>query len=266
MIRARQRGFTLVELIVVIVVSGIVATMLSSFITQPIEGYENLAGRATLVDVADTALRRIQRDVRRALPNSVRITGGGSVLELLHTVDGGRYRLGLPGDVLDFSSADSGFDVLGALGNFSAIDLSTAQLVVYNLAPSGTSSNAYFGDNRHGLSAAGSSASHLQLASAYLFPLTSPKRRFYVVDTPVTFYCDLASGEIRRYDGYAISAVQPAPPAGSGALLANRVSACAFSYQPGTASRSGLVRLSLELTEAGETIRLMHQVHVDNAS
>jgi len=260
------RGFTLIELVVVIMISGIVATMLTGFITRPIEGYDKLSKRATLVDIADTALRRIQRDVRRALPNSIRITGGGATLELLHTIDGGRYRAGPAGDVLDFTAADTGFDVLGSLTNFAAIDLTSDQLVVYNLASSGTANNAYFGDNRQTLTATGSNANHLQLAAATQFPLAAPNQRFFIVDTPVTFSCDLASGELRRYDGYPIASSQPNPPGVTGAMLANRVSACNFSYQPGTATRSGLVQLSLELTESGETIRLMHQVHVDNAS
>jgi MSHA biogenesis protein MshO len=47
--------------------------------------------------------------------------------------------------------------------------------------------------------------------------------------------------------------------------MADHVSACSFIYHPGTPQHSGMVTLGLTLTDAGETITLMHQVHVENA-
>ena len=49
-------------------------------ITRPIEAYGDQLRRQQLVDQAEMVLRQIARDVRRALPNSIRITtfsGGG---------------------------------------------------------------------------------------------------------------------------------------------------------------------------------------------
>lgn len=43
------------------------------------------------------------------------------------------------------------------------------------------------------------------------------------------------------------------------------LSSCAFDYAVATNTRSGLVTLRLTLAEAGETITLLQQVHVDNA-
>ena len=88
------RGFTLVEMIVVITITGILAAAVAVFIRRPVESYVDAARRAELTDIADGALRRITRDVRMALPNSVRITSAGNVtyLEYLQTSGGGRYR------------------------------------------------------------------------------------------------------------------------------------------------------------------------------
>jgi MSHA biogenesis protein MshO len=47
--------------------------------------------------------------------------------------------------------------------------------------------------------------------------------------------------------------------------MAKNVSACNFSYQPGTSQRAGLVTLRLQITEDGESVTLLHQIHVDNA-
>ena len=69
----RQRGFTLIEAVMVITITGIVAAMVAIFIRTPIQSYFDLERRVEMTDTADTALRRIARDSRLALPNSVRV-------------------------------------------------------------------------------------------------------------------------------------------------------------------------------------------------
>ncbi len=205
----------------------------------------------------------MQRDIRRALPNSVRITGGGSTLELLHSSDGGRYRSKLAsngsGNILDFTAADGSFDVIGSLQAAP-----TGELVIYNLGNS--AADAYLGGNRATI-ANTSTGTLINLTSAAQFPMISPQQRFFIVDTPISYRCDIGSASLLRYAGYSITAVQGNPPSGvTGQILANKVGACVFSYSSSTATRSGLVTLQLTLTdEAGESTRLIHQIHVDNA-
>ena len=89
-----QQGFTLVEAVMVIAITGIIAAVVATFIRAPVQGSFDSARRAELTDVADTAVRRISRDLRLALPNSVRVqlVAGVYYLEFLQTSDGGRYR------------------------------------------------------------------------------------------------------------------------------------------------------------------------------
>jgi MSHA biogenesis protein MshO len=144
----RDKGFTLAEAIIVIVITGILFAAVAVFIQSPVKGFFDTARRAQLVDIADTALQRISRDVRLALPNSVRIasSGGKTYLEFLLTSGGGRYRADGPGNVLVAGSPTSSFDVFGPMPTFAGGE----SIVVFNLFanPTAISANAYVGDNR----------------------------------------------------------------------------------------------------------------------
>ncbi len=269
----RARGVTLIEMIVVIAITAIIASAVAVFISRPVEGYADAARRAEMTDIADTALRRITRDLRTALPNSIRITefpaaSGIWYLEFLHSSGGGRYRaqvdssgLGIP---LDFTAAALQFDVIGTMPTF----VGGESIVIYNLAASGATANAYVGDNRAAYST--NTPPTITLSPAWKFPFPSPGKRFQVVDYAVTYVCNPTAHELRRYWGYGIVDPQQTPPTWPSptAVLASNVAACSFTYVMGsTAQREGVVSLTLKIQESGsgEFIQLFQQVHVSNA-
>ena len=270
----------MVEAVVVITITGIIAAMLAVFIRQPVQAYIDTTRRAGLSELADTALRRMSRDLQAALPNSVRVvtSGGTTYLEFIPMLGGARYRqfptAGGTGDVLDFSTTDGAADLLGSVPVYAA----GSSVVVFNLGP-GSASDAYAGNNRAAVTSSNAvdglvssdAAPHALSFNAFRFPLPSPASRIHLVGTPVTYACTPnavmpAAGTLRRIDGYAFATDQQTPPAGASNLLAGQVAECIFAYDPEvTRSRTGLVTLWLRLEDEGEAVRLVHQIHVVNA-
>lgn len=294
-------GFTLIESLLVIVVLAIVVGMVAMFIRMPFIAYVDTAARAELVDVADTTLRRMARDIRLALPNSVRISpavadpGAPKYLELLPTKIGGRYLHaddGLAGNILQFerpgvdcaatpNDAACVFDVLGAMPVAPQDIIAGDKIVVYNLGLAGA--DAYAVNNMATVrSVVGNSVFLANQPFAAQQPaMQSPTRRFQVVSGPVIYFCDpksavnpAGSGKLLRYANHNLTSAQVTPPtlpAGPNmqtALLADGVLACSFDYEAVKNQHSGLVGLRIKLKrfdkDAAGEVELLHQVHVDN--
>ena len=290
--QSNQTGFSLFELILVIVLLGVLASGAGLLITTPIQAYNDQLRRQQLVDQAEMALRQIARDIRQALPNSIRfqnVGAAGWVLEMTNTIDGARYRdeaggvFTTPADILDFSSADTNFNLLG---NFNIpapaapaeIALPGQRLVIYNTS----SPNFYI--NVMAVGGAGvvtPSTSALTLSQngieqriginpGFQFSQSSPGQRVFLIDGPISYICDPSAGQTKmtRYSGYNFQLNQPTTAASFGGQngdVATQLSACSISYDPGTAQRGGIVTLSLTLSDGtGEAITLLHQVHVVN--
>lgn len=278
--RLRQRGFTLVEAVAVMVVTAVVATMMTVFINVPVNTYLDAVKRAEESDSADHALRRLSRDLRLALPNSVRVTG--TSIEYLETRVGLRYLaeddIDTPGGGLYLNWNDATqktFTVVGGLQPGRNAPLVGDYVVVYNLGPGQEPGNAYdcsASCNRAQI--ASLTASNITMVNNVFaaqttagVPLMSPAKRFHVVSTPVTWRCDTATGRLIRHWGYTITAAQSAVPAGGRtALLAENVFSCSFNYTQLANQHSGLIGITLGVRPKGATqnINLVHQVHLDN--
>ncbi|WP_413899466.1 type II secretion system protein [Rhodoferax sp.] len=298
-----MRGFTLIEMVMVIIILGVIGAIVAVFMKKPVDAYFDTGRRAALTDVADTAVRRIGRDVRRALPNSLRLPlAGDQCIEFIPTKTGGRYRAlpdtapgaPAPGE-LDFAAVDASFNMLGdnaALPpdqRIAAGDL----IAVYNLGIAGA--NAYNQDNTDTVSAApglvpsrvvgtttyGTETSIITAGRLTPYPLASPNNRFHVIPAAehvVTYVCaNLGenTGKLYRYARplvapYATPASCPAEPLPAGTpVLARNVTACSFVYTDVVNNnaflhRNGLLQVRLELTRANETVSLYHEVNVDN--
>jgi MSHA biogenesis protein MshO len=260
--KQHQDGFTLLELVVAITVLAVIGVVIANIIRQPIDASIEIQRRAAMANEADQLMNRISRDVRLALPNSIRVSADGLSLELLSAPQGGRYRAftatGGTGDVLDFSQPDSSFDILSP---FPSAPEAGQLIVIYNLTANNPQSNAWSGSNRATVGT-GSTFRNVVLQTPMQFPYPSPAQRFYLVTGPVQYRCQ-ADG-LWRYDGYPIQTTLTAPPSNRGQRLSGALDVCQFRYDPGTLTRFSLTTVSLGITREGERLLLEKAIHGGN--
>lgn len=288
----RCRGFTLVELVVVIVLLGVIAAGVSVFYVPAVQGYIGARSRADLAAQADHALRRMARDVQAAVPNSIR-TPGAQCFELVPAIAGGRFRRGpdtvndvSPGcnpaadcaAALDVTRATSVFDVLSPLSATPALG---DWVVVDNQNPG----DVYAGSNRAAVQAVATPDARFGrvrlTVTSTAFPAGYDGARFVVVPNAqraVFYVCSGADGTLDangdgkgtlvRLMNYGFDATYPAAcPSTTGAdVLATRVKSCRFVYDPdaGATQQSGFVSMQLELARNGELASLLMGAHVRN--
>lgn len=268
-----ERGFTLIELVVTIVISGIVVGFMSLLMVAPVDAYLAHQQRTELNDSANEAMRLLSLDIRRALPRSVRYGSTGSVaaLELLRTSQAIRYRSATPpsSPATELNlAADQDFNVFGhfngvsppggllgrrlimgyAGGNYPTIDTITPPAATINIAT-------------------GSDEDAVHVSASVNFPIDSPSKTLFVLDGSVKYLCNTNAGvnTLTRYELYAMTpALVIGVPAGVPAqVVARDVTSCAFNSVAGDATHGDLVLVRLTISRNGETVQVMHQVSVE---
>lgn len=276
MLSCRHAAFTLVELVMVIAIAGVVAVMVGAVMSRPLQGFVDLSRRAELVDLASGALNRMVRDIRMAVPNSVRVTGTGQ-LELLRSPVSGRYRANLSGstrsDPPACNASPCTIQVLSPLSVQESNQIAGMNwMVIYNIGGAGAGNGIWSPldmDNTSSVITPKATFDYaggdLTLTGAAIagfgFRYASPQHRFYLADAVVGYQC--VNGRIVRKEFSELDAA--AYDYSDAALLVDSVRSCTFRYQPGNAMRGGLVTMELVLEKTGERISLLQQVHVDNA-
>lgn len=296
-LRSQCAGFTLVEMIMVIVITGIIGGMVAVFIRSPVQAYFDTARRAELTDEADTSLRFIARELKAALPNSIRCDTSSTprYIEFLPINSGGRYRerptSGGAGNPLQFGASTTAFDLIGQ--NLAAADsamIKTAHgaatsgiVTVGNLSNNSANiCNAYALDNASNLASINGitgavvmaaisipNGCNLETATVVDDGATTNNEendrgagRFFVVGSPVLYAC--GPGGLLRYTGYtAGSGPGVSTPSGTPATLASRVNACELACENANA-RVQTISFLITVTDSDESVRLFRQVRVEN--
>lgn len=261
-------GFTLVEMVAVIVLLGIVAVASTQFIRQGVEIYTDTARRDSLQQQGRFAVERVSRELRNALPGSVRVES----------------------DCIEFAPIEAGSSYLGNVGDsqetsFQAVDfnyttaaVTNRRVAVYTIEPKDV-----YNYNRKAVvdlddvDAVAASQRQINLKNysgpGHRFRSESPSKRFYIITEPVSF-C-VRGTDLYRHDAYGWNLNQQTGIGviGAGILLAENIqttdggAVTVFDYSAGTLQRSGVAHLDMRFMEASDTdewVRFSHEVFVRN--
>ncbi|QLF92447.1 prepilin-type N-terminal cleavage/methylation domain-containing protein [Pseudomonas sp. ABC1] len=259
----RQQGFTLIEMIMVIVLASIVVVLVSTAMNRPLKAFTDQRLRASLTDQAAIVLDRMARDIRLAVPNSVRVAGaGGTTLDLMLIEVAGRYRANTivsNGERFDPPRCPAGACTIPILGPFQVPSVSTTGywLIIYNTRPENIWGNSLV-KAAFAWNSVTSELSKGVGTPEVLFPNASPQHRLYMAKDTVRYQC--AGSRLSRHEAPDVTFTKGTPT-----ILANSVGTCRFHYDAGTLERNGLVTIELKLQQDGESVTLYRQVQVNNA-
>jgi prepilin-type N-terminal cleavage/methylation domain-containing protein len=250
-----SHGFTLIELVVAIAISSIVVVFAAMFISAPIDAYEAHSRRAVLVADASGAWPRMETDLRRALPNSLRAGRNGNyvVIEMLPVLESARYVPPISGSLIAM-----GISLTTAMPPYLSVNPAAD---VYTLTGSTVPMTSW----TVGLTAT-SGEFQVTLAPAPAPAADSPKGRIFLVDRPVTYLCDEGQGTLRRYANYTAASLQtardsPGELAGAGAsneLVTQGLTSCDFQVTPVAANQLQTASVRLTTTRNGDSVTLLH--------
>jgi len=233
---ACRAGFTLIEMIMVIVILGIVGLILGRIINAATQGYQSRAAMKELQSSGRLAIDYLESELRYAIPDSVRISAGGTVLEYGRTLFVGHYHQ-ISGTVMAVDDDLSGKDFSGKW------------LVVYNTSPA----DFYAGNSSFPI--AGNSSGSITCSTT--IDRDSPDGRYYV--------CDSAVKVGRNGDGLIYySGYDPGGVEAHGQFLCRRVQSVSFALQPGTLATEPTVSLALKLVVDSLSLTLERQVRLVN--
>jgi MSHA biogenesis protein MshO len=281
----KRSGFTLVEVITVVVILSIITVLGSNFVATSVESYDRVQQRSKLVNRGRQAMERITRQLRSALPYSIRLSSdaSGLCIEFMPMTGGGNY-LGpdydADGIVDQEELPDSSNGVLpsAAYSVITApfdINVGTSRYLTVGAMAATELYSAAIPSSREEIGAIGVSAIvSIPLNGAHRFMRNSINKRFFVLDDPGRF-C-VTGSQLFFYDGYGmptdgLSGIANGAPSGSTAsLLADNISDLTgitpFQISAATQDRNSVVTVTIPFgsRDGDETIELKQSVMIRN--
>lgn len=267
--RENAKGFTLIELVLVIIILGVMAVGISGFITLSTQTYLNASNRDEIIGNARFVIERLNRELRNAVPNSIRILSVGSQKCIQFTPI-----------VASTIYTDIPVKPKLASNTFSVIPFNNNEGTPYECPVGCKDLVAVYPLNEEDIYDDASSAIgkiftiegvnktvtpwEINISNAVTVDEDSPTQRLYITKEQIS-YCAFA-GFIIRSTG-DISNVDNAIPALKSAYMAGYLdpnSDNPFRYDSATLERNAVVQIHLMFTNDGENYVFDHEVHIKN--
>jgi MSHA biogenesis protein MshO len=266
-----SRGFTLIEMIVTIVVIGILGVGVAGFIGRTTEGMMDASERTKVSAIAWIVSEKLSRELRSALPNSIRTNVSGSCVEYIPVVSASDY-LSVPTLATASNFEGVPFPNLSVSDNYALVSYRVA---VYPSTLSNLYENVVSASTNATISSlitdmvdestdpsVTANAVRIDLNAAHQFLLDSPTRRFFVVDQPVMFCFE--SGALNRYSAYGYRNTIPTGLSDR-SVMATGINLGSFDYNDATLTRNAVINIAYSIQGSnGELQPVNQEVQIRN--
>lgn len=274
-------GFTLVEMVTVILILGILVVGVSSFIIFGTRIFVESSSVDQVLSQSRFAVERMTRELRSALPNSLRVNTDSLTYQCIEFVPIEASTTYLTMPIVPAAAASTGIVILD--NTVSAIRVNQFAWI-YPLIDADVYSSARQKRAQVKTIATAPSPLEHQVTLTFTAPTrfaeASPRQRIYFGSSPVSYCFEKGpSGnelQLLRYAGYNFNAVQPNPAAmpatmGTGVLMAQSVANVLNNgadlpliLTPSSLVNNAMVHLQPRFNVNGETFQYRHQVQVIN--
>ncbi|WP_028864110.1 prepilin-type N-terminal cleavage/methylation domain-containing protein [Psychromonas aquimarina] len=232
-----HKGFTLIELVIVIIILSVLGIATSNYIVSGVDIYTDIAERDNSLNSVRFVMERLRREVSSALPNSALVTSGGQCLTFTPIAASSTYASDFP-----ISPLSAGVATIAPM----SINFSSASAAVYLLSQSELSSSKV-----RAVSSYTAGQSTLSFTEDVSFPLGSPAKRIYIIQNNISYYFT-ADGSLRRGSGCS-----------DGVLMAENIKG-SFTASGASLLRSSLVKVTFTLDFDGQEVPVEQTVHINN--
>ncbi|GIU13842.1 MULTISPECIES: PilW family protein [unclassified Shewanella] len=274
----KSKGFTLVEMVTVIIILGVLVLGVSSFLIFGTRIFIDATSVDQVMSQSRFAIERMTRELRNAVPNSIRVRDSGDgawqCIEMMPIISSASY-IEMP--IAPAAAASSGT----AMQSSASASLTADQfLLIYPLTPADVYTSAIRTQGKlFSIDSVTANATTNELTidfgRAVRFDEASPRQRYFGVQGAVSYCFEQVTTELsllKRYGGYGFNHpnLQPAPnDMGTGVLMAENIvntigNNSPIAYTPGTLRNNAMVHLNPLFDVQGQSFQYHHQVQVIN--
>ncbi|QQK58592.1 type II secretion system protein [Shewanella sp. LC6] len=267
------RGFTLVEMVTVILILGILVVGVSSFIIFGTRIFVESSSVDQVLSQSRFVVERMTRELRSSVPNSVRVNTDSLTYQCIEFVpiQASTSYLSMP--ISPSATALSGTVILDDVTSKIAVN---QYAWIYPLTDSDVYNSARQKRAQINTMAPLGNQVTLTFTAPVRFAEASPRQRIYFGSNPVSYCFEKAPSSneltLKRYTGYGLNASQPTPAdMSSGVLMAQSVANVLSNnadlpliLTPSSLVNNAMVHLQPRFNVNGETFQYRHQVQVIN--